>query len=482
LRSVFFEHLELIFEDTPADLIDKTYLGNIFWDGIDHFINTLRDVKILLNAIKVTYPPVKGEVNPIDFIALETIRVFSSTVYQLLRSNSEMFVGYSDSDSQPRIEDIKPFHDKLLEQIAEPHRATLKQLLTRLFPKLERVYGNIQYGPDWALTWEKQLRICSPDIFPIYFRLALPTGAISREEMHALLTLAENSEAFGKKLVQLTKTHRPDGSTKLSALLEKMEDYTEEDIPVEHISNILTAFFNIGDELLVPEDEPRGIFSWGNRTRIGRIMNKLLKRYKSEEERFSVLRESILKGRAVSIIVSRVTTLGQQHGKYGARGRPEEEKIITLDHLLQLEEIALSKIEAAAEDNELLKSPEMAHVLYRWRDWGGKEPVRNWASKATASDEGLTNLLVGFLSKSYSMGMTDRVPKAHWRLNPDSIEPFLNPEQVYKRCKNLLESRPDLLTNEKKLAVETFIKGYALKLKGKDPGVPFEWDELSTEE
>lgn len=482
LRKLFSEQLNVIFSEIPKDQFDEIYWGNVFWDGIDHFLNTMRDVKLLINAIKVTYPPVKGEVNPIDFVAIEAIRVFSSNIYHLIRSNPKKFAGHSGESAVPKIEDLKPFHNKYIGNIKEEEREVFKNFLKRIFPKLEAIFNNTHFGTNWESTWRKQLRICSPEIFPIYFLLATPEGDIPQAEMKAILASAENSEAFGNELVGLTKKHRPDGSTKLSVFLEKMEDYTEKNIPREHIPNILDAFFNIGDKLLVPEDEGKGIFSWGNSTRIGRIIYQLLKRYDSEEERFNVLKDTISKGQAISVIVTRVTILGQQHGKYGAKERFEEEYIISKEHLIELENIALLKIKEAAENNILLEAPEMAHILYRWQDGGGKELVKKWASEITESDQGFVNFLVGFLSESYSMGMTDRVPKVRWRLYPHTLEPFLDVEKAYERCKGIIKASPEWLINKKKIATETFIKGYEMKLKGKDPSVPIDWDESDNEE
>lgn len=330
LRKLFLEQLDIILSDTPQELFDQTYWGNVFWDGIDHFLNTMRDVKRLTNALKATYPAVKREVNPIDFIAIETLRVFSSNIYQLIRTNRDMFAGHSDTHSYPKIEDIKPFHNKWAEQIPEEDKECIKNLLKRLFPKLEALFGGISYGADWQSTWRKQLRICSPDIFPVYFRLAVPEGEISHTKMQAILALAKNRDAFSNKLLELRRQHRPNGSTQVSAFLERMEDYTEKDIPREHIPEILQALFDVGDELLVPEDEGRGLFSWGNDIRISRIMFQLLKRYKTQEERFAVLKEMFSKGYTISMIVREVVTLGRQHGKYGGQAESEDERLSVL--------------------------------------------------------------------------------------------------------------------------------------------------------
>lgn len=477
LRRLFIEELNIILSDTPEELFNQTYWGNVFWDGIDHFLNTMRNVKRLTNSLKVTYPAVKGEVNPTDFVAMETLRIFSTDIYQLIQNNPDMFAGSFDDYLYKKTEDTKPFYNNWIEQIPEGDKEVIKKLLIRIFPKLEAVFSNTHYGAEWQSTWRKQLRICSPDILPIYFRLTVPEGQISHIEMQSILALAEKYEVFGKKLIELSKQHRSDGFTRVSVFLERMEDYTEKDIPENHIPQILQALFNVGDKLLVPEDEGRGFSPWGNDLRIGRIMFQLLKRYKTQEERFKILREVCTNGDAVSMILREVTTLGQQHGKHSAKTRPDEERLVSSEHLEELEKIALSKIKQTVKNGKLLKTPQLASILYRWRDWESDKPVRKWASKVIALDEGLVDFLIGFLSKSRSHGMGDRVAKVEWQLDPKSIEPFINPADIIERCKNLLKSMPDWLKKDKKIAVETFVKWYDLRAEGKDPEHPWEWEE-----
>ncbi|MEA3431602.1 MAG: NTPase KAP, partial [candidate division WOR-3 bacterium] len=356
-----------------------------------------------------------------------------------------------------------------LEQISDDDREVIKKLLTRIFPKLEAVFGNISYGGDWGSTWRRQLRISSHEVFPIYFRLSVPEGEIPHIEMQSILALAENSEAFGDKLLELSQQHRPDGSTRVSVFLERLQDYTEKDIPEEDIGKILQALFNIGDKLLLPEDEGRGLVIWGNGFRIGHIMFQLLKRYDTQEERFKVLKEAFSMGQAVSMIVREVGVLGQQHGKYDARADPEGERLVGAQHVEELEKIALEKIKKRASDGKLLKAPNLSSILYGWRDWGGDKSAKKWVSDVITSDKGLVDFLTGFLSKGYIQGMDDRIASVQWRLNPKSLEPFVKPAKIISRSKKLLTSPPKWLKDKKKIAVETFVKWFELQSQGKNP-------------
>jgi predicted KAP-like P-loop ATPase len=119
----------------------------------------------------------------------------------------------------------------------------------------------------------------------------------------------------------------------------------------------------------------------------------------------------------------------------------------------------------------------MAHILYGWRNWESDKPVREWVSQVISTDEGLVDFLTHFLSKSQSQGMEDRVAKVNFRLDPKSIEPFVNPADIIERCKNLLKLIPDWLKDDRKIAVETFVKWYDLRAQGKNPDHPWEWEE-----
>ena len=471
LNKLFIERLNVIFFDSDAELIDQTYWGNVFLGGVEYYIDTVRNIKRFTNALKVSYPAVRGEVNPIDFIAIETLRIFRSEIYDLIRGNPDMFAGCTESsfNSSKRIEKIKPFHDKWLENILEEEKEVLKSLLMRIFPKLEAVFKNQFYGTDYLSTWRKKLRICSPEIFPIFFQLALPEGQISSIEMKSILSLAGNKEAFEENLIQLSQQIKSDGSTRVSDVLERLQDFTEKDISIEQIPSILQALFNIGDKLLIEADKGKGLFGIGNDIFIGQVMFQLLRRYGSQEERYKVLKETISKGEAAEIIVHEVEIYGQQQGKYGSQKRPETEWLINSEQLSELEKIALEKIKDSASKGELLRKLRAVQMLFRWSDWENIEAVKKYIAGIIISDEGLADFISPFLSQSSSWGMDDKVPRYQWRLDPKSMAPFVGDlSKIAIRCKKILEERPDWLKENNKIAFETFMRSYDSLSKGQD--------------
>jgi len=148
MRSLLFERLGSVLGEVDESVFDQQYWANIYLDGIDPLIETPRHVNRLCNAIAVTFPAVRGEVNPVDFIAIEALRVFVPEIYYAIRRSPDEFAGISDRSLHVSKTSAQKFHTSYLEVMDEPARERMKMLLQRLFPKLDAVWGNVFYSPD----------------------------------------------------------------------------------------------------------------------------------------------------------------------------------------------------------------------------------------------------------------------------------------------------------------------------------------------
>ncbi len=461
LRKLLFAKLSAVLADTPHQLFDRTRWRNLYYQGIDHFITNARDIVHLTNNLSVTYPAVKGEVNTVDFIALESLRVFCPTIYNIIRKNYQAFTPLADDKGYLgyTLDELKRIHNSWIAQLPEQDKQPVKRLLMQLFPKLQAVWGNSDYGVQDESTWRKQLRICSPEVFSIYFRLALPEEELSNTQMKAILALTKDAKAFGQTLVAIAQQKLPDGTSQVRAILERLEDYTATEIAPDDISSIVQALFDVGDQLLLPSDEPRTIFDFGNDVIISRIIWQLL-RCGDERLRFEVLKQAISSGNALSTIMQALVTFGQQQGKYGAdQSSLLPECLIGSQHLKQLEELALEKVQASAGQGSLLQAPKLPIILYCWRDWKGDNEVKQYVAEVTSNDEGLIIFLEKFLQKTFSYSASDAVLTEHYKLDIKQLETFLDPAQIIDRVRIAQESK---LTENQKIAISQFIQEYEM--------------------
>ena len=467
LRKLLFEKLNGILADAPKPLLNQNRWGNVYLQGIDHFITNPRDITRLTNLLTVTYPAVKDEVNPVDFIAIESLRAFRPMIYDIIRKNPKFFAGNLDAKGSliPTLDEIKDFHHSWVTKFEDDEdKEPVKRLLLQLFPKLEAVWHDTYPPAQDESIWGKQLRICSLDIFPNYFRLVLTQDEFSDAEIKAIFALANDVKAFGENLVELAHQKRSDGITQVRAFLERLENYSEKEILTNCIPSIVKALFDVGDQLLPPEDEPQGIFDFGNDFRIERLISQLLRRI-DEQARFETLKDAISNGNALSIIVREVAALGQEQGKYEAEESiPEEEWLQSVEHLKELEAIALKRLRDGARQNSLLQSPKLAENLHYWQSWAGEEEVKQWVEKIIDDDKGLVNLLEKLLPRDFSEYGSNGTQKTGYKLDLNWLELYLEPSGIVERMSRLDETSE--LTEEQKNAIAQFIQEYEMQQQG----------------
>jgi predicted KAP-like P-loop ATPase len=309
-------------------------------------------------------------------------------------------------------------------------------------------------------TWRKRLRICSPDIFPIFFHLALPLGDISNAEIMIILSLADNPQEFSARLLELAVQARPDGYTRLHAFLDRVMDYTGKEIPVESIPSIFLSLFDVGDQFIRPEDEGSGKLPIGNDQRLAQIILQLLQRL-PWDSRCEALRQAITAGRGVFISAKIVTELGKLSDKLVGAERSKSEALIRTSDQVALAELALAKVRDAARDNSLLTCPKLPQILSMWQTLTGEaEPVA-WVSRVGADDRNLAALLEKFMERdvSYSLIQVNDIPR--YRLAPKALTPFLDPGRIVDRVRTLTKS--EWLGGPQKDALRQFVKDWELK-------------------
>ena len=469
LRKLLFARLGEITVGTDEANFDAAYWANAYYSSIDHFIVTPRDVVRLINVLRATYPSVKDEVNPVDFISIEAIRVFMPKLYDEIRSNQDLLAGASaESGRESTTEQRKKVFETWLELLPERDRYSANKLLSLLFPRFGSAFGGARYGYEWLSSWRRQLRACSPDKFPIYFRFAIGSDSISKAKINALLDVAGDSKAFGELLLKYAGQIRSDGSSRVRAILEYLQDYTTKDIHKEAIPAIINTFFDIGDSLLLKCDERGGIFDVGNDIRISRLIYQLLRRV-DETTRFEIISSAIKSGSSIATITHEDVIWGQEHGKFGnEEPNPAEDRTFTAEHLNILEELAVAKITEAAEDGSLLSSPNLVGTLYAWRIWtGSDDQVREWANEIIAMDDGLISFVEQFGSIRKSQGLGDLTFREKYRLDPKWLEPYIDPNEIVDRLKRIGDVSQ--LDAEKMKAVSQFLHEHDLRMRGKDP-------------
>ncbi len=158
----------------------QTFVSH-FVEGLEIRLQTPRLAKRYCNALTFALPILKDEVNPVDLMLIEGLRVLYPLLYEAVRENANFFLGFTyKKDKELEIEGI-------LENFSFDERIAARKLLKSLFPRI----NNSSYGREWEEIWAKEQRATSLKYFPRFFSYAIPEGDISDQEVAVFLNQAE---------------------------------------------------------------------------------------------------------------------------------------------------------------------------------------------------------------------------------------------------------------------------------------------------
>jgi len=444
IYKFLFKQLDLIIKDIPENEWDQTYWGNVFHSGFSHFFQSLRDVKRFINSLNFNFRLVKIEgvpdLNPVDFIAIEAIRVFEPDFYYSMRLKKSLFTS-TDSSSYSRDEKDKKRKEEI-EGLLSSVNPAIRNMIFEIFPQIKGLYDNCLYGLESQRVWERERRVCASTLFERYFILDVPEGEIAKFEADAVLNLTTNHDGLVKEL----KRYVADG--RIANLLDLLEGYVER-FDLKNAETITTALLDIADDL--PED--RAAFSYiDSNMRLMRIIYHYLKRFKDSHESEKVLKKAILNSTGLYGCVHNIGTELQ-----GIEKESSGFRLITKESAQEFKNICVSKIAAFKDSPKLRRSTHLSYLLLAWSEWGGGEAASDFARTLLQKDEDLISLVKAFLHRSYSKSSGDYISKEKKRINYKGMARFVKLEEVKQRVGEL---NLNILNGEEKEAIELYLRDY----------------------
>lgn len=441
LESFLFSKLDVILQNNPYNDFDKVYWGNIYNSGFKHFFKNIRDINRYINVLNFNYNTIKEEVNVLDFIAITAIQVFLPDVYHGIKNNKHVFAGIISTHDTQREDVDKAICDEVIKR-SDDTQTFLQAFLTVLFPRMISIYDNHSHSSGFLVLWRKSRRVCSEDFFDVYFKLSLPKGKVSQAEIKMLLSYGADVVKISELLLQFNE----DG--KIFNFLDVFTDHIK-DMPNECIESFVTAIMDVGD--LFPEDD--SIF-YGTSMRIHWTISSLLEQIDSQEERFNLLKNSIVNtNQSLYTIVSEIDFQDEIHGKYNYDDSdiPIDRKLIDFEHIQSLEQLACEKIELWVENGKLIKSSHLYTILTLWERWENGDKHQECIDSIISSDTALSKLISSMMSKKVSKSINDYLPEITWAINIDALKEITGLDNIKDRVIQIKDSSDydDLAKNEK---------------------------------
>lgn len=457
IERLLIEELNRILDTLPDShekFFDKYDFTNIYHSGFKELFKNIRDVKRFISSLQFNISQMHQkdvmEVNPVDFIAIEAIRVFSPDFYNFLKSRKHLFTdtelismsSYSydvqENTRKAKKKEIKEQLDKL-----DPHvKNHIEEILYCLFPQVESFcneYSRKIYPHEWQSKWNKRLRVCATQHFDSYFTL-IPGGdeeELSQYEIEQILSSMYNTDQFEKLLNDYVE------QKKIKKVLERIQDYTNdsEKIPQNYFQNIVQALFNISDNL--PKKEPR-FLDINSNIEIRRVIYQLFKRENNKEENYKILEKTISCSKG---ILGPIETVFQETSK--DENETHHNSSVPEQNLSELQTLCVEKIKGL-EKETLLKHEYFIQILYRLKEWGEEEEWQNFIFKIQNDEKLFWLFLQNFILENEVQIDEYHGYRTNKKFNYQELKIFLDLDEVNKKITEAKDS-PNVYNKNKEI-------------------------------
>ena len=365
---------------------------------------TIRDVRRYTNSLRLDLKMLgKKELNPVDFVGVEAIRVFAPEVYLAMTNEKTTFTGdgivrrYRHIGSSQESElsaRRKSTFEGILTKAPENLKNSIRDIILQLFPRVEDLYasGERRIGPERFRRrrfTRDELRVCSDEFFDKYFLLSVPSRLLSEVRVGEFLSKANDTTAITEELRGFQK------EGKLLLLIKRLPECLDELSPQQQ-ENILMCLFefadveNTGSENLTRSSVESGLKVLEKRAQLVQkviespgmffvatlLVQELNQNYYMEEYDFP----SSVYSHAEEYDFDRLLSLP---------GLESEESTIGA-----LNKAYIDKVNNAAKDGSLIDSNGLVHTLSLWKKLDEKR-AKNYILKLLESKEGLFGFVKG---------------------------------------------------------------------------------------
>ncbi|MDQ4490789.1 P-loop NTPase fold protein [Sinomonas sp. ASV486] len=302
LRSKVFAELDRILEGLEDSLFDSTRWADIYFELVEPLMSNMRDVSRLALSAKSTINALHQDVELVDVIALEAIRIFRPEIFADLQSVRALLTNIG-SFTDLLLRQHKARMEEVLEKSGNAD--FVKNVIRRLFPAAQRLFENYSYGPGSLSQWRRQHRVAHADFFSLYLDRVAPAELASfRSAEHAFTLMTEASE-LDEFLDSI-----PDES--VEDTIGALEAY-EGEFPLEAVVPSAVVLLNRIPKL--PHRPNQGVFGISRPDlTVVRVVVRMLRPIEDESERETIVRRILANVHSYSSRFLLIRSIGHIEG------------------------------------------------------------------------------------------------------------------------------------------------------------------------
>lgn len=401
---------------------------------IEPNIKSIRDINRLFNGLLCNYSQIAADVDLIDFLALEVIRLFRPTLYQEISDNLPFFAG----ETSFIFKDEKQEYFKTF-SINYPNDLNV---IKTMFPQIGQFLSGSIYGTDWQERWNREKRICSDERVNIYFGLRLKEGQVSDVEVSTFLASLNSQDVLDNAILDWSKEKLSSGRSKLFFWVPKITSIAPQILDKKLESFFISSIFKFRNSFNDADDVDFSLITINNETRFMWLYNAITKDIKDENYLFQLIKTAVTNSNNLASTAEFMLKYATPHGLFPDFKDPSE-MVITKEHYLELESIFIKKIRDNFTKIHTYNSPvrllQFVHV--RANTYYNKAMVYY-----TKTDVNLINLLESLYISAY-----DSEKGLHKQIATWALYSYISDAKLINKLEQIQKQHPVLSTRAHKI-------------------------------
>lgn len=398
-----------------------------------NFLSRLKTPRMAVrlgNALSFSIPLIYHEVNTIDLLLIEAVRVFYPELYDLIKQRPDFFIGPNFNEDTPQYSnEDKKFNDRIDEctqNYTPEEKEDCKRALITLFPTLKDV---------WPIGWKtkidseeyryKSKRISSISYFYKYFTYSIYDGDVSDSLLESFVRNLSKEDDH-KNIEDLKEIIKDaDKGTLIEKLKSKEKEYDS-----NTSINLVKTLVKVSEYF---PNNTNNFFIWSTPYfQLIILIVNLIKKQIHENERFDLITWIIENAKDFSFSFR---IYEQSHNEEG------EIEIFSEDQLYILDEIFIKKaIELSGDMPIWIDFPrESRYLLGVWNKVRRNDKVQNYIIRYTKNKiDYIIPLLKVYIAQVQSTGHPEPYGGDFEEQSYNLLEEVTNPHIIYDSIATIL--------------------------------------------
>lgn len=446
LNDIFLKKLEDIIKNSSYKVnIDQVYWNKVFSNCVSPYINNLRDINRILNTFQFRYGILQNEISFEDMVAITTIEVLEPKLYKWIATNKEVVC----RDSMNRVIESfknndyrKIYSDEFIEMKIDENRA-LKSIAT-IFPQISKDINENLYFERSNFDMRKSMRIANKERFDIYFLSDLSDIKVSRNLINLCIFRFEKQQ-----LRDVIKKINKDGE--MVYFLEEMSSLVN-DIPYNRLFLISSVLLSLQGELIGETSDTILAISAEDKSNI--VIERMLDRFESDDERYRVLYLSMLKINEINVgaFSKLLINLGQVYGIFKNNSSSEEFPKINVEYLQEIYIKFVEKVEYITSNVSSSEIIDFRPVFYLWK-YVDEKGLNQYIKKVFETEVGKLKFITSLAGKWVGNG-------EGWEYYSNEYNKYISDKELYSIIINFDKNMLHEFTELEQIKLATFVCNY----------------------